>query len=99
MLMKRQWLHDAAKFGAGLLAADFLMDAWLSQQYILPQTFLGLPISSSMIVPSLIIDFFLFLFLVHYGWNIGKIPRVRERTYLLITGIVFSVIALAHLVR
>ena len=99
MLMKRQWLHDAAKFGAGLVAADFLMDAWLSQQYILPQSFLGLPISQSMIAPSLIIDFFLFLFLVHYGWNIGKMPRVRERTYLLITGVVFSVIALAHMVR
>ena len=99
MLLKRQWLHDAAKFGAGLVAADFLVDVWLSQQYILPQSFLGLPISSSIIAPSLIINFFLFLFLVHYGWNIGKIPRVRERTYLLIAGIVFSVIALAHLVR
>ena len=99
MLMKRQWLHDAAKFGAGLVTADFLVFVWLSQQYVMPQTFLGIPITQDVIAPTLVIDFFLFLFLVHYGWNIGKIPRVRERTYLLITGIVFSVIALAHLVR
>lgn len=99
MLMKRQWLHDAAKFGAGLVTADFLIFAWLSQQYVLPQSFLGVPLSQSVIAPTMIVDFFLLLFLIHYGWNIGKIPRVRERTYLLITGIVFSVIALAHLVR
>ncbi len=99
MLMKRQWLHDAAKFGAGLVTADFLIFAWLSQQYVLPQSFLGVPLSQSVIAPTMIVDFFLLLFLIHYGWNIGKIPRVRERTYLLITGIVFSIIALAHLVR
>jgi hypothetical protein len=99
MMLKRQWLHDAAKFGAGLVTADFLLFAWLSQQYILPQSFLGVPLTQSVIAPAMIIDFFLFLFLIHYGWNIGKIPRPRERTYLLITGVVFSVIALAHLVR
>ena len=97
--MKRQWLHDAAKFGAGLVTADFFMFAWLSQQYVLPQSFMGIPLTQSVIAPSMVIDFFLFLFLVHYGWNLGKMPRLRERTYLLITGIVFSVIALAHLVR
>lgn len=99
MKFKRQWFHDAAKFGAGLVVADFLTLIWLSQQYILPQSFMGLPISQSIIAPSMIVDFFLFLFLVHYGWNLGKIPKIREHTYLLITGIVFSVIALAHLVR
>ncbi len=99
MKLKRQWFHDAAKFGAGLVVADFLTLIWLSQQYILPQSFMGMPISQSIIAPSMIVDFFLFLFLVHYGWNIGKIARVRERTYLLLTGIVFSAIALAHLVR
>jgi hypothetical protein len=99
MKLKRQWFHDAAKFGAGLVVADFLTLIWLSQQYILPQNFMGMPISQSIIGPSMIVDFFLFLFLVHYGWNLGKVPRIREHTYLLITGIIFSVVALTHLVR
>jgi len=99
MKLKRQYLHDAAKFGAGLVSADFLALVWLSQQYVLPQSFIGIPMSSSIIAPSMIIDVFLLLFLIHYGWNIGKMPRVKESTYLLITGVIFSIVALTHLVR
>ncbi|HUO56120.1 MAG TPA: hypothetical protein VMU27_01655 [Candidatus Paceibacterota bacterium] len=99
MKLKHQWFHDAAKFGAGLVTADFLTLAWLSQQYILPQSFMGIPIDQSIIAPGMIIDFCLFLFLVHYGWNLGKIPRLREHTYLLIAGVIFSIIAFAHILR
>lgn len=99
MVIKRQWLHDAAKFGAGLVVADFITLIWLSQQYILPQTFMGLPVGQSSILPSMIIDFFLLLILIHYAWNIGKLPRLRENTYLLIVGVIFAVVTLAHLVR
>ena len=37
--------------------------------------------------------------LIHYGWHLGKIPRPRERTYLFIAGVIFTIVALAHLVR
>ena len=99
MNIKRQWLHDAAKFGAGVVVADFIALMWLSQQYIVPQTFMGLPVAQSSIAPTMVIDFFLLLILVHYAWNIGKLPRLRENTYLLIVGVIFSIVTLAHLMR
>ena len=68
-------------------------------QSTLPDNFLGLPIVDSMIMPALIVDVFLFLMLVHYGWNIGKIPHMRERAYLTLAGCIFSVVAIAHLTR
>jgi hypothetical protein len=40
-----------------------------------------------------------FLILVHYGWNIGRIPQLRERTYVLAVGVVFTIVAVAHLYR
>src|SRR5436853_312404 len=97
--MRRQWLHDAAKFAAGLVTADFFAHAWLAQQPIMPQSFLGIPVDSSMIVPGMVLDFFLFIILVHYGWNIGKIPRVKERMYLMVAGTIFMVVAFLHLIR
>ena len=96
---KRQWLHDAAKIGAGLVVADFITLWWFSMQKALPHTFLGFPIDSSMIVPKMIVDVFLFIMLVHYGWHIGKIPHIKERFYLVASGTVFTVVALAHLIR
>lgn len=98
--MRRRWLHEAAKFGAGLIAADFLMLVWLSQQaHYIPASFLGVRITADMLGPTLILDIFLFLMLIHYGWNIGKLPRVKERMYLLTAGTIFAIIAIAHFVR
>ena len=97
--MKRQWLHDAAKFCAGLVVADFVALWWLSMQTRLPHMFLGLPLSQDVIAPAMTVDFFLFLILVHYAWNIGKIPQMKERMYLVLAGAVFTVIAVGHLVR
>ena len=97
--MKHQWLHDTAKFGAGLVAADFLVLLWFTFQHTLPKAFLGLPISQSMLMPGMIVDVFLFIMLVHYGWNIGKIPHIKERLYLTVAGVIFTVVAGAHIVR
>jgi len=97
--MKRQWLHEIAKVCVGLVVADFLMLWWLAGQTFSPAPFLGIPLTPDMIGPAMFIDFFLFLMLVHYSWNVGKIPRVKERIYLLIAGVIFTVVCLAHLVR
>lgn len=98
--MKKHWVHEAAKFCAGLVAADFLTGIWASQQPgILPISFMGITITQEMILPWLVVDIFLFIMLVHYAWHIGKIPRMKERMYLIVAGSVFTVIALAHLTR
>ena len=97
--MKRQWLHDAAKVGTGLVAADFIILWWYTTIKVLPATFLGLPIYHSMLLPAIVVDVFLIIMLVHYGWHIGKIPQIKERMYLTVAGIVFSLVAVAHLIR
>lgn len=95
--MKRVWLHEAAKFGAGLVAADFLMLWWLMGQEFSSASFLGITVTREMIGPAMFIDAFLFLMLVHYAWHVGKIPRVKERLYYLVAGCAFGVILLGHL--
>lgn len=97
--MRRQRLHELAKFGSGLVAGDFLGLLWFATQGIFPVSFLGMQFSSDMILPGLVFDAALFIILVHYGWHIGKTPFLRERTYLLIAGVVFGIVAAAHLIR
>lgn len=97
--MKRQWLHDAAKVGTGLVIADIFTHWWLLTQNILPTQFLGLPIDASMLAAGTVLDVFLLIMLVHYGWHIGKIPQIKERTYLTAAGVLFIVVAGGHIVR
>jgi hypothetical protein len=97
--MKRQWLHDLAKIAAGLVAADFIVLWWLSTLPVLPRAFLGLGLSSEMLVPAMIVDIFVLLILIHYAWNIGQIPHMKERMYLVFAGAIFTVVTLAHLSR
>lgn len=97
--MHHKQLHELAKFGAGLVAADFLALVWMTNAGIFPVEFLGRTLTADIALPAMVFDIALFLILVHYGWNIGKIPAIRERTYLLIVGIVFGIVALAHLMR
>lgn len=97
--MRRQRLHELAKFGSGLVAGDFLGILWFAMHGGFPTSFLGIQLTSSMILPALVFDAAMFIILVHYGWHIGKTPFLRERTYLMIAGAVFGVIAAAHLIR
>ncbi len=87
-----------AKFGAGLIVADFITMWWFSV-HTMPKMFLGLALSDSTLTSAMVIDIFIFLILVHYGWNIGKIPQVKERMYLTAAGAIFTVVALGHLTR
>lgn len=97
--MKKQTLHELAKFFAGLVLGDFIAIWWLSANGGFPATFLGFQFTGTMIVPGLLFDAGLFIILVHYGWHVGKTPLMRERTYLLVAAGVFGIIALAHLIR
>lgn len=97
--MSHKNLHELAKFGAGLVAADFISIWWLTSHSLLPISFLGVMFTTDMVLPALVFDAALFLILVHYGWHIGKVPALRERSYLMIVGIIFALIAAAHLTR
>lgn len=92
-------LHELAKFGSGLVAGDLIMNAWVAYMGYYPIDFLGFTFTSDIVVPTLVFDAALLVILIHYGWHIGKIPALRERSYLLIVGAVFSIVAAAHLVR
>lgn len=97
--MKHINLHELAKFGAGLIAADFIGLIWMANTGILPIEFMGRMFTTDMLLPAMVFDAALFFILVHYGWNIGKIPALRERAYLIIAGTVFGIVAVAHLMR
>lgn len=97
--MKHYKLREFAKFAAGLVAGDFIALWWIDAYHLFPVSFLGTTMTQQMAVPGLIFDAALFLMLVHYGWNVGKIPAVRERTYLAIVGIVFGIVGILHLLR
>ena len=97
--MNRRSLQEVAKFAAGLVAADLITLVWLAQSKLLPVHFMGLSFGPEMVVPGVIFDLALLLILMHYGWHIGKIPGPREHTYLIIVGVVFTIVALAHLWR
>ena len=97
--MRNSSMHEIAKFAAGIVAAEFLWTLWFSQQGVASIGFLGLTFMQEMVLPTLIFDIALFIILVHYAWHIGKIPQMRERTYVLVAGCVFTVIAIAHIWR
>ena len=97
--MKNSSLHEIAKFAAGLVAADFLWLLWFSQQHLHSIAFFGMSVTSDMLLPNLIFDLALFVILIHYAWHVGKIPAMRERSYIFIVGVLFSLVAIAHFWR
>ena len=97
--MKNSSLHEIAKFAAGVVAADFLWLLWFSQQKLHSIAFFGITVNSEMILPNLIFDLALFIILVHYAWHIGKIPAMRERSYIFFAGCIFTFVSNMHIWR
>jgi hypothetical protein len=97
--MKRAWLHETAKFCAGLVTADFFTQWWLTSQSFETTQFMGITVTKDMLAPAMLIDVFLLVILVHYAWHVGKLPRVKERMYFVFAGAIFTVVCLAHLAR
>jgi hypothetical protein len=97
--MKHHKLQEVAKFCAGLVAGDFLAIVWVIGHGIAPFQFMGATWSQQMLLPALVFDAALFLILVHYGWHVGKMPKVKERTYLFVAGAIFAIVAVAHFAR
>lgn len=97
--MSHRTLRELAKFGSGLVAADLATTIWFVYSGLLPVTSFGVTFDETMIWPAIIFDAGLLAVLIHYGWHIGKIPALRERTYLMVAGTIFAVVAAAHFAR
>lgn len=97
--MNKHHYQDLAKFLSGLILGDFIAVWWISASGLFPIKMLGVVWTSSVVGPGLIFDASLFILLVHYGWHIGKIPSVKERTYLAISGTIFGIVAILHLLH
>jgi hypothetical protein len=97
--MNKRQLQEVSKFLAGLVAADIITLFWVAQAGLLPLQAFGMTITGDMLAPAFIFDLGLLVVLVHYGWHIGKIPMMRERGYMLVAAILFTIIAVAHLTR
>ena len=97
--MKKAQLQEVAKFAAGLMLGDLLALLWFNANNLFPVSFFGMTFTSDVFWPSFIFDVAAIILLVHYAWHVGKIPAVREHTYLLVAGIVFGIVAVAHLSR
>jgi len=97
--MSHRNLREAAKFFAGVVVADLLTLLWFWSNDLLPVNLWGLVWTSDTVFSGVVFDLALLLILVHYAWHLGKIPRPKESTYLLVAGGLFTVVALAHLIR
>lgn len=97
--MSHRSLREIAKFCAGLIAADALVLLWLWSTNLFPISIWGVVWTSNIVLPGFIFDVALIIILIHYGWHLGKIPRPKERTYLFVAGCIFTVVAIAHLMR
>lgn len=97
--MRYNPLQELAKLAAGLAAADFFWLVWFSQSKLRSASFFGMTMTQDMVLPAMIFEVAVFLILVHYGWNIGRIPQMRERTYILVVGAIFTIVAVSHLFR
>ncbi|HQU07982.1 MAG: hypothetical protein B7X04_03130 [Parcubacteria group bacterium 21-54-25] len=93
-------LRELAKLATGLVLADALSALWLSSAHLLPIDFFGASITQTLVVPAVVFDSVLALLLAHYGWGI-KLPvrTMRERTMLMVVGVLFAAVALVHWVR
>ncbi len=94
--MHHRNLRELAKFGSGIIAADLATNVWFLFSGLLPITTMGMTVTEQMLWPAVVFDIAILAMLVHYAWNIGHIPALRERSYLLLAGIVFLVVAVAH---
>lgn len=98
--MKKQTLREVAKFGSGLVFADFLCGLWVSLGGHLPMRFFGIAFNEAGTMAWMVFDIVLFVFLVHFGWHMAERPRTStEKKFHMAAGIVFALVALLHLSR
>jgi hypothetical protein len=94
------YLREAAKVAVGLFIADIASVLWLGAAGFFPLTILGVTWTATAALTTALFDVAVIILLVHFGWN-TRVPlrSPSEKTLLMISGVVFLVVALAHLLR
>lgn len=99
-MLTRSTLRDLAKFGAGLVAADFLFGIWMLATGLIPYTFMGLVLTEQIALLWLLFDIALLMALVMYGWHIQDTHHnTSQKVFFHFAGILFGAIGLLHLTR
>lgn len=99
-MLKRTQLRDLAKFGAGLIAADFLIGIWMLMKGFFPVAFLGVSWTANTALAWLVFDVFLFVILVIYGWHItDKNHTKMQKAFFQCVGVLLGIVGLLHLAR
>ena len=98
--MNHHTLRELAKLGTGLVLADIISALWLNAAGLFPMTILGVTWTATSVPAIIVFDTALLVLLAHYGWNMRiPITSPSERTLLNVVGIVFLIVAFAHLTR
>lgn len=98
--MSHHALREIAKIGSGIVIADIVSVLWLASAGFLPLTILGVNWTNAMVPEILVFDVALLLLLIHFGWKMRlPITSPSERVLLMFTGVIFLIVALAHLAR
>lgn len=93
-------LRDIAKVGVGIFVADLASVLWLGASGFFPLTILGVTWTADSILPIAALDIGIIILLIHWGWHTrGPVRSPSERTLLLVAGVIFLLVALAHLAR
>lgn len=94
------YLREIAKVAVGLFIADLASVLWLGAAGFFPLTILGVTWTATAALTTAVFDIAVIILLIHFGWN-TRVPlrSPSEKTLLLIAGVVFLVVALAHLLR
>lgn len=100
MTKHKQNLREAAKFFAGLVTGDFLVGVWFALGKMIPFTFAGITFTAPMVAFWMVFDLLVIVLLVHYAWHAEvHNPTMRQRNFFMAAGVIFSVVAAAHLLR
>ena len=96
----KQFLREVAKFLSGLVLGDFLAGWWMKSMAVGSFSIFGMVFTQQMVLAVMFFDAVLFILLVHYGWKANIMsPSTQEKGVFKIIGIVFGVVAAAHLLR
>ncbi|HEU5114361.1 MAG TPA: hypothetical protein VFT82_01185 [Candidatus Paceibacterota bacterium] len=96
----KNFLRELAKFASGLVAADFIVGAWLRGSNMPPVTILWTAWTPSLVSWWMVFDVLLFAVLVHYAWRAEiHSPSISHKTYFVIVGLITGAVSVIHLVR
>lgn len=93
-------LQGVAKFATFLVFADLVAVAWLASTGYFPLEVLGITFPETSVLPLAVFDIAMLIILAHFGWRIHlPVRSPTEKNLLILTGVVFGVVSLAHLLR